>query len=182
MLVVTAVRPVLGRVSALVYDEPATRLQMIGVTGTQGKTTTTRLIESGLTGAGVPAAVIGTVGTRILGEDVGSVLTTPEAPELQRLLRQMVDAGVETCAMEVSSHALVMGRVGGIVFDVGVFLNLGRDHLDFHRDMDDYFEAKATLFDPEHSARGLVTVDDTWGERLVDRARVPVETISATGP
>jgi UDP-N-acetylmuramoyl-L-alanyl-D-glutamate--2,6-diaminopimelate ligase len=181
MLVVPDVREDLGRVSALVYGEPARRLRMIGVTGTQGKTTTTRLLESGLSGAGLPAAVIGTVGTRILGEDVTSALTTPEAPDLQRLFRRMVDAGVEACAMEVSSHALVMGRVGGIVFDVAVFLNLGRDHLDFHADMDDYFEAKATLFDPAHSARGLVTIDDTWGERLVARTRVPVETLSVAG-
>jgi UDP-N-acetylmuramoyl-L-alanyl-D-glutamate--2,6-diaminopimelate ligase len=93
----------------------------------------------------------------------------------------MVDAGVEACAMEVSSHALVMGRVGGVVFDVGVFLNLGRDHLDFHRDMDDYFDAKATLFEPDHSRRGLVSIDDEWGRRLRDRAGVPVETLSATG-
>ena len=171
----------LGRVSALVYAEPAARLRMIGVTGTQGKTTTTRLLESGLTGAGVPAAVVGTVGTRILGEDVSSVLTTPEAPDLHRLLRRMVDAGVEACTMEVSSHALVMGRVGGVVYDVGVFLNLGRDHLDFHRDMDDYFEAKALLFTPEHARRGLVTIDDSWGERLVAGASVPVETLSSTG-
>jgi UDP-N-acetylmuramoyl-L-alanyl-D-glutamate--2,6-diaminopimelate ligase len=180
-LVVPAVRPVLGRVSGLVFGEPATRLRMIGVTGTQGKTTTTRLLESGLSGARVPAAVIGTVGTRILGEDVSSVLTTPEAPDLQRLFRRMVDTGVEACAMEVSSHALVMGRVGGIVFDVGVFLNLGRDHLDFHRDMDDYFEAKAMLFDPDHSRRGLVVVDDAWGKRLAARARVPVETLTTSG-
>ncbi len=180
-LVVPEVRPVLGRVSALVYAEPATRLRMIGVTGTQGKTTTTRLLESGLTGAGVPAAVVGTVGTRILGEDVSSVLTTPEAPELHRLLRRMVDAGVEACTMEVSSHALVMGRVGGVVYDVGVFLNLGRDHLDFHRDMEDYFAAKALLFTPEHARRGLVTIDDSWGERLVAAASVPVETLSSTG-
>jgi UDP-N-acetylmuramoyl-L-alanyl-D-glutamate--2,6-diaminopimelate ligase len=180
-LVVPEVRPVLGRVSALVYDEPATRLRMIGVTGTQGKTTTTRLLESGLAGAGVPAAVVGTVGTRILGEDVDSVLTTPEAPDLHRLLRRMVDAGVEACAMEVSSHALVLGRVGGVVFDVGVFLNLGRDHLDFHHDMDDYFGAKALLLTPEHSRRGLVSVDDAWGKRLVERASVPIETMSRTG-
>jgi UDP-N-acetylmuramoyl-L-alanyl-D-glutamate--2,6-diaminopimelate ligase len=181
VLVVPDVRRVLGRASALVYGEPAAQLRTIGVTGTQGKTTTTRLLESGLTGAGVPAAVIGTVGTRILGEDVSSALTTPEAPDLQRLFRRMVDAGVEACSMEVSSHALVMGRVGGVVYDVAAFLNLGRDHLDFHHDMDDYFEAKAQLFDPEHSVRGLVSVDDAWGERLVDRARVPVQTISATG-
>jgi UDP-N-acetylmuramoyl-L-alanyl-D-glutamate--2,6-diaminopimelate ligase len=175
-LVVPEVRAVLGRVSAVVYGEPAKSLRMIGVTGTQGKTTTTRLMESGLTGSGVPAAVIGTVGTRILGEDVPSVLTTPEAPDLHRLLRRMVDAGVEACAMEVSSHALVLGRVGGVVFDLGVFLNLGRDHLDFHRDMDDYFEAKARLLDPDHSRRGLVLVDDGWGERMAGRAQVPVQT------
>ncbi len=180
-LVVPEVRPVLGRLAALVYDEPATRLRMIGVTGTQGKTTTTRLLESGLSGAGVPAAVIGTTGTRMLGEDVATVLTTPEAPDLQRLLRRMVDRGVEACAMEVSSHALVMGRVGGLVFDVAVFLNLGRDHLDFHRDMDDYFDAKARLFEPEHARRGLVNVDDDWGRRLVGRAGIPVETLSVNG-
>ncbi|MFZ2015923.1 MAG: UDP-N-acetylmuramoyl-L-alanyl-D-glutamate--2,6-diaminopimelate ligase, partial [Nocardioides sp.] len=160
---------------------PAERLRMIGVTGTQGKTTTTRLLESGLTGAGVPAAVIGTVGTRILGEDVASALTTPEAPDLHRLLRRMVDAGVEACAMEVSSHALVMGRVDGIVFDVAVFLNLGRDHLDFHRDMDDYFEAKASLFTAERARRGLVNIHDEWGQRLCATTAIPVETMSAEG-
>jgi len=181
MLVVPEVRPVLGRVAALVYDEPATRLRMVGVTGTQGKTTTTRLLEGGLSGAGVPAAVIGTVGTRMLGEDVVSALTTPEAPDLQRLFRQMLERGVEACAMEVSSHALVMGRVGGFAFDVAVFLNLGRDHLDFHRDMDDYFDAKASLFRPEHARRGLVNVDDDWGRRLVERAGVPVRTMSSSG-
>jgi UDP-N-acetylmuramoyl-L-alanyl-D-glutamate--2,6-diaminopimelate ligase len=180
-LVVPEMRAVLGRLSALVYDDPATRLRMVGVTGTQGKTTTTRLLESGLSGAGVPAAVIGTVGTRMLGEDVASALTTPEAPDLQRLLRQMVDRGVEACAMEVSSHALVMGRVGGFAFDVAVFLNLGRDHLDFHRDMGDYFEAKASLFTAEHARRGLVNVDDAWGRRLVERTEIPVETLSALG-
>ncbi len=181
MLVVPEVRPVLGRLAALVYAEPATGLRTIGVTGTQGKTTTTRLLEGGLSGAGVPAAVIGTVGTRMLGEDVVSALTTPEAPDLQRLFRQMLERGVEACAMEVSSHALVMGRVNGFAFDVAVFLNLGRDHLDFHRDMDDYFDAKASLFCSEHAGRGLVNIDDEWGRRLVERAEVPVETLSTTG-
>jgi UDP-N-acetylmuramoyl-L-alanyl-D-glutamate--2,6-diaminopimelate ligase len=180
-LVVPQVRPVLGRVAAVVFGEPATSLRMIGVTGTQGKTTTTRLIESGLSGAGVQAAVIGTVGTRMLGEDVASVLTTPEAPELHHLLRVMVDRGVEACAMEVSSHALVMGRVEGVVFDVAVFLNLGRDHLDFHPTMDDYFAAKAMLFDPAHSRCGLVNVDDPYGRRLLDLTGVPVQTFSPSG-
>jgi UDP-N-acetylmuramoyl-L-alanyl-D-glutamate--2,6-diaminopimelate ligase len=181
MLVVPDVRPVLGRLAATVYDEPATRLRMIGVTGTQGKTTTTRLLEGGLSGAGVPAAVIGTVGTRMLGEDVATALTTPEAPDLQRLFRQMVERGVQACAMEVSSHALVMHRVDGFAFDVAVFLNLGRDHLDFHRDMDDYFDAKASLFRAEHARQGLVNVDDDWGRRLVERAEVPVGTMSSSG-
>jgi UDP-N-acetylmuramoyl-L-alanyl-D-glutamate--2,6-diaminopimelate ligase len=180
-LVVPEVRPALGRVSALVYGAPAEQLGMIGVTGTQGKTTTTRLIESGLSGAGVPAAVVGTVGTRILGEDVSSALTTPEAPDLHRLLRRMVDAGVRACAMEVSSHALVLGRVGGVVFDVAAFLNLGRDHLDFHRDMEDYFHAKATLFTREHARLGLVSIDDEWGRRLVEESEIPVRTMSANG-
>jgi UDP-N-acetylmuramoyl-L-alanyl-D-glutamate--2,6-diaminopimelate ligase len=177
-VVVAAVRPVLGRIAALVYGEPARDLRMVGVTGTQGKTTTTRLLETGLTDAGIPSGVVGTVGTRMLGEDVASALTTPEAPDLQRLFRRMADRGVEACAMEVSSHALVMGRVGGFVFDVAVFLNLGRDHLDFHRDMDDYFAAKASLFQTDHARRGLVNVDDDWGLRLVRQSGVPVQTLS----
>ena len=181
VVVVPEIRPVLGRASALVYGEPAARLRMIGVTGTQGKTTTTRLLEGGLSGAGVPAAVIGTVGTRILGEDVASALTTPEAPDLHRLLRRMVDSGVEACAMEVSSHALVMGRVDGIVFDVAVFLNLGRDHLDFHADMEHYYSAKASLFTARRARRGLVNVHDEWGRRLASSAAIPVETLSASG-
>jgi UDP-N-acetylmuramoyl-L-alanyl-D-glutamate--2,6-diaminopimelate ligase len=180
-LVVPRPRHVLGSVAAEVYGRPAERLRMIGVTGTQGKTTTTRLLESGLSGAGFPAAVVGTVGTRILGEDVASALTTPEAPDLHRLLRRMADAGVEACAMEVSSHALVMGRVDGIVFDVAVFLNLGRDHLDFHPTMEDYFAAKASLFTPERARLGLVNVDDEWGRRLATEVVVPVRTLSAGG-
>jgi UDP-N-acetylmuramoyl-L-alanyl-D-glutamate--2,6-diaminopimelate ligase len=179
MLVRPEVRSVLGRVSSLVYGEPATQLRMIGVTGTQGKTTTTRLLESGLSGAGVPSAVIGTLGTTILGEEISTSLTTPEAPDLHRLLRRMVDAGVEACAMEVSSHALVLGRVDAVVYDVAVFLNLGRDHLDFHPTMEDYFAAKASLFTPGRARRGLVNVDDEWIRgRLAGSAEIPVDTFS----
>ena len=93
--------------------------------------------------------MIGTVGTRIAGQDVKTALTTPEAPDLHALFAVMVEQGVTACAMEVSSHALVMGRVAGVVFDVAAFLNLGRDHLDFHTDVEDYFAAKASLFTPE---------------------------------
>ena len=153
------------------YGEPATALRLIGVTGTQGKTTTTRLAEGGLQQAGVPAAVIGTVGTRVAGADVKTALTTPEAPDLHGLFAVMRERGVAACAMEVSSHALVMGRVDGVVFDVAVFTNLGRDHLDFHADVEDYFAAKASLFTPERARLGLVNVDDEHGRRLVERGQ-----------
>jgi len=119
LLVVERPRAVLGRLAARVYGDPATGLRMIGVTGTQGKTTTTRLAEGGLQQAGVPAAVIGTVGTRVAGEDLKTALTTPEAPDLHGLFAMMRERHVAACAMEVSSHALVMGRVGGFTFDVG---------------------------------------------------------------
>ncbi|GAB7003750.1 UDP-N-acetylmuramoyl-L-alanyl-D-glutamate--2,6-diaminopimelate ligase [Nocardioides sp. AN3] len=171
----------LGRLAARVYGDPATALHMVGVTGTQGKTTTTRLLEGGLQRAGVRAGVIGTVGTRIAGEDVKTSLTTPEAPDLHALFARMREEEVTACAMEVSSHALVLGRVDGVVFDVAVFLNLGRDHLDFHRDMADYYAAKASLFTPERAARGLVNVDDEHGRRLAAEAVIPLRTFSTTG-
>ena len=147
-VVVAEPRRVLGRLAARIYGDPAAGLRVIGVTGTQGKTTTTRLLEQGLTASGLTSAVIGTVGTRIAGEDVKTELTTPEAPDLHGLFAVMAERGVDTCAMEVSSHALVLGRVDGVVFDVATFLNLGRDHLDFHADVDDYFAAKAEPLHP----------------------------------
>jgi UDP-N-acetylmuramoyl-L-alanyl-D-glutamate--2,6-diaminopimelate ligase len=180
-VVVDRLRALLGPLSAHVYGDPATSLTMIGVTGTQGKTTTTRLAESGLQAAGVRAAAVGTVGTRIDGVDVPTTLTTPEAPDLHALFAVMVEREVRACAMEVSSHALVMGRVDGVVFDVATFLNLGRDHLDFHTDLEDYFSAKASLFTPERARRGLVNLDDAHGRRLLDQATIPLRTFSATG-
>ncbi|WP_425576910.1 UDP-N-acetylmuramoyl-L-alanyl-D-glutamate--2,6-diaminopimelate ligase [Nocardioides conyzicola] len=181
LVVVDHPRAVLGRLAARVYGDPAAGMRMIGVTGTQGKTTTTRLAESGLELAGIRAAVIGTVGTRVGGVDVKTSLTTPEAPDLHGLFAMMRERDVEVCAMEVSSHALVMGRVDGVVFDVAVFLNLGRDHLDFHRDVDDYFDAKASLFTPERARLGLVNVDDEHGRLLLERATVPLRTFSSEG-
>lgn len=180
-IVVADPRQVLGRLAAHLYDDPARSLRTIGVTGTQGKTTTTRVLEQGLTAAGVPSAVIGTVGTRIAGEDVKTQLTTPEAPDLHGLFAVMRERGVDTCAMEVSSHALVRGRVDGVVFDVATFLNLGRDHLDFHADLDDYFAAKASLFTPERARVGLTNVDDEHGRRLLDVATIEMSTYSARG-
>lgn len=182
VLVVDDPRTVLGDVAALVYGRAADALRTIGVTGTQGKTTVTRLLDGGLLASGVRSAVVGTVGTRIAGEEVKTALTTPEAPDLHGLFARMRELDVTACAMEVSSHALVMGRVDGVRFDVAVFTNLGRDHLDFHADVEDYFAAKASLFTPEHAALGLVCVDDEHGRRLVDEASIPVRTYGLTGP
>ncbi|HEV2798386.1 MAG TPA: Mur ligase family protein, partial [Nocardioides sp.] len=181
VLVVPEPRRVLGMRAATVYGDPAASLRGIGVTGTQGKTTTTRLLEQGLTASGVTSAVVGTVGTRIAGQDVKTELTTPESPDLHGLFAVMTEHGVDTCAMEVSSHALVLGRVDGVVFDVATFLNLGRDHLDFHRDVDDYFAAKASLFTPERATVGLTNVDDEFGRRLLDVATIPMSTYSSAG-
>ncbi|MGB0098794.1 MAG: UDP-N-acetylmuramoyl-L-alanyl-D-glutamate--2,6-diaminopimelate ligase [Nocardioides sp.] len=181
VLVVPQPRAVLGRLAAHVYGDPAAAMRMIGVTGTQGKTTTTRLLEGGLERAGVPGAVIGTVGTRVGGEDVRTTLTTPEAPDLHGLFAMMLERGVRACAMEVSSHALVMGRVDGVRFDVAVFLNLGRDHLDFHDDVEDYFQAKASLFTPERARVALVNLDDAHGRRLAATVTIPVRTFSVAG-
>lgn len=176
-------RGVLGEVAAAVYGRPSEQLRVIGVTGTSGKTTTTYLVEAGLRAAGRVAGLIGTVGVRIDGREQRGGLTTPEAPELQALLGAMVEQGVDTVVMEVSSHALTLGRVDGVSFAVGGFTNLSRDHLDFHPTMDDYFDAKARLFDPAsptHAAQSVICVDDEWGRAMAARADRPV-TVSATG-
>ncbi len=180
-ILVSQPRAVLGELSAFIYGRPADRLTLIGVTGTQGKTTTSRLAEGGLLGAGIPASVIGTVGTRLNGHDLATTLTTPEAPDLQALFARMCEDRATACVMEVSSHALVMGRVDGVRFDVAVFTNLGRDHLDFHRDVEDYYQAKAALFTPERARVGLVNLDDPHGRRLAEEATIPVRTFSTQG-
>ncbi|HEY2042476.1 MAG TPA: UDP-N-acetylmuramoyl-L-alanyl-D-glutamate--2,6-diaminopimelate ligase [Jatrophihabitans sp.] len=170
-------RQVLGRLSATVYGDPSRRLPVIGVTGTSGKTTTTFLVRAGLEAAGRRSGLIGTVGVFLGEESTKTPFTTPEAPQLQSLLAVMVERGLDCVAMEVSSHSLRMGRVDGIEFAVGAFTNLSQDHLDFHSDMEDYFAAKAMLFDGR-SAREIVVIDDEWGRRLVGPGTV---TVSATG-
>ncbi|MCO1655888.1 UDP-N-acetylmuramoyl-L-alanyl-D-glutamate--2,6-diaminopimelate ligase [Pseudonocardia sp. S2-4] len=172
-------RAVVGAVAALVYGDPTARLSVLGVTGTSGKTTVAHLLEAGLVAAGRRTGLLGTVGTRIGGERLPSAFTTPEAPDLQALFAVMEEAGVSDVAMEVSSHALALGRVAGTRFAVAAFTNLSQDHLDFHRDMDDYFEAKARLFDGR-ARHGVVCVDDEWGERLA--ARHPEAVTVTTGP
>jgi UDP-N-acetylmuramoyl-L-alanyl-D-glutamate--2,6-diaminopimelate ligase len=168
-------RGVLGAASALVYGNPSQRLNVLGVTGTSGKTTTTYLLESALRAAGFTTGLVGTVETRIAGERLDSAFTTPEAPDLQALLAVMVENGVTYVPMEVSSHALALHRVAGTQFAVGAFTNLSQDHLDFHRDMEDYFQAKAMLFDGR-SKREVVCVDTEWGARLAGPSTVTVAT------
>jgi UDP-N-acetylmuramoyl-L-alanyl-D-glutamate--2,6-diaminopimelate ligase len=181
VLVVESPRRLLGGLAADLYGRPAEALRMIAVTGTQGKTTTTRLADQAFEAAGVVAAVIGTVGTRVAGEEIKTSLTTPEAPDLHGLFAMMRERSVNACLMEVSSHALVMGRVDGVVFDVAVFTNLGRDHLDFHADVEDYYAAKAGLFTHRRARLGLVNLDDAYGRRLLDEASIPLRTFSALG-
>ena len=146
-LIVPDPRAVLGQVASAVYGHPSRRLTIIGLTGTAGKTSTAYLVESGLRAAGHTTGLIGTVETRFGDLVIDSVRTTPEASDLHALFAVGLEHGVSVVVMEVSSHALALGRVGGTHFAVGGYTNFGSDHLDFHRDADDYFAAKALLFD-----------------------------------
>nr|WP_146825633.1 UDP-N-acetylmuramoyl-L-alanyl-D-glutamate--2,6-diaminopimelate ligase [Aeromicrobium flavum] len=178
-VVVDRPRARLAEFAADFYGRPSDRFTTIGVTGTQGKTTTTYLAEAALGES--RAAVIGTIGTRITGRPAASSLTTPEAPALQALFAVMAEEQVAACAMEVSSHAIVQGRVDGFVLDAAVFLNLGRDHLDFHHDVESYFAAKAELFTPAHARRAVINLDDEHGRRLTGLTSLPVTTFSTEG-
>jgi UDP-N-acetylmuramoyl-L-alanyl-D-glutamate--2,6-diaminopimelate ligase len=183
-LLVPEVRPALGPIGAALYGSPAEAMTMIGVTGTNGKTTTSFLMEGGLRAAGLRTGVIGTTGTRIGDLAVKTARTTPEAPDLQALLAAMRAHAVQAVAMEVSSHALAYGRTAGIRYRVAAFTNLTQDHLDFHADFEDYFEAKAKLFTPAYTQLAVVNVDDAYGRRIAERARgleLPTWTISPSG-
>ncbi len=183
VLLVDDVRAVLGAVAAEIHGHPSERLTVLGITGTSGKTTTSYLLEQGLMAAGLKVGLIGTTGTRIDGRPVPTDLTTPEATTLQSLFVRMLAEGVTHVVMEVSSHALELGRVAGTRFDVAGFTNLSQDHLDFHPTMEEYFEAKARFFDPSSplvAERTVVCVDDEWGRRMADRAADPL-TVATRG-
>lgn len=169
-VVVPSVRTAIGPIAAAVEGWPSHDVTCVGVTGTNGKTTTTYLLESIGEAAGRTVGVIGTTGARIAGAPVALAHTTPEAPELQELLTRMRDEGVGMVAMEVSSHALAQHRVDGTQFAVVAFTNLSHDHLDFHGSIDDYFEAKARLFTPEFAPAAAIGVDDVRGPDLAARA------------
>ena len=181
VFVVADPRGRLGEVASWVYGDPSARLSLIGVTGTSGKTSTTYLIESGLRMSGQLTGLIGGVETRVGAVVEPSRLTTPEATDLQALLGLMAEQNVTAAAMEVSSHALAFGRVAGTTFEVAVFTNLSQDHLDFHRDMDDYFAAKAQLFTRRYARSAVINLDDPRGRQLADQATIPVTTFSPGG-
>ncbi|MFI1352206.1 UDP-N-acetylmuramoyl-L-alanyl-D-glutamate--2,6-diaminopimelate ligase [Streptomyces sp. NPDC020898] len=180
VLVADDPRARMGELAATIYGRPGRDLLQIGITGTSGKTTTAYLVEGGLK-TDRATGLIGTVEMRIGDERIKSERTTPEATDLQALFAVMRERGVEAVAMEVSSHALVLGRVDGCVFDIAVFNNLSPEHMEFHSDMEDYFQAKARLFTPERSKLGVVNLDDAYGRRLAREAAVPVVTFSAEG-
>jgi UDP-N-acetylmuramoyl-L-alanyl-D-glutamate--2,6-diaminopimelate ligase len=164
---VGSVREAMGPMSAAFFGRPADTMTVIGVTGTNGKTTTTYLLESVFREAGLVPGVVGTTGVRIDGRPIPFPRTTPEAPDLHGLLVRMRERGVRAVAMEVSSHGLDQHRIDGILFACAVFTNLSQDHLDYHSSMEEYFEAKARLFTPEMTRRAVVNADSVEGRRLV---------------
>jgi UDP-N-acetylmuramoyl-L-alanyl-D-glutamate--2,6-diaminopimelate ligase len=180
VLVVADVRGALGPVAAFIYGNPSRDLTVVGVTGTSGKTTTTYFIRAGLAAAGINSGLIGTVATMIGDEAIKTGFTTPEAPDVQALLALMRERDVQVVAAEVSSHALEFGRAEGVEFAVGAFTNLSQDHLDLHGSMEEYFAAKARLFDGR-SRKQVIVVDDEWGRRLAEQIGEDAITISTDG-
>lgn len=167
---------VCAAIAATFYGHPAQQLQTVGVTGTNGKTTTTHLIEYFLTQAQQPTALLGTLYSRWPGHQQTAIHTTPFPIDLQRELAAATAAGSGFAVMEVSSHALAQKRVWGCTFEAAVFTNLTQDHLDYHRDLDDYFEAKALLFSPDYlRGRAIINQTDLYGRRLIQR--LPAERV-----
>ena len=172
-------RRALALASAIYCDEPSKKMRVIGVTGTNGKTTTTYLLQAILNRMGRTVGIIGTIENRIGDKILPSERTTPESKELQELLAQMYEAGVTDVVMEVSSHSLDLHRVDGISFDVGIFTNLTQDHLDYHKTMENYMMAKALLF--QRSKHSIINIDDPAGEKMAAMATGDVLTFSFHG-
>jgi UDP-N-acetylmuramoyl-L-alanyl-D-glutamate--2,6-diaminopimelate ligase len=174
---VPSVRAAMGPAASVVHGQPSHELTVVGTTGTNGKTTTSYLLEGAFAAAGLGTGVIGTVETRIHGGRLPGERTTPEGTDLQRLLRTMATRGVDAVAMEVSSHGLDLRRVDGTRFEVAVYTNLSQDHLDWHGSMEAYLAAKARLFTPALARQGVVNLDGPWARRLLELAEVPVVTL-----
>jgi UDP-N-acetylmuramoyl-L-alanyl-D-glutamate--2,6-diaminopimelate ligase len=161
------VRKALALASKNFFGDPSSKLKVVGVTGTNGKTTSSYLIHGILEQAGIRSGLIGTVQYLVGGEIISAARTTPESPDLLGLMDTMVQSGCGACIMEVSSHALALERVTGVKLEVAVFMNLTRDHLDFHNDMEEYFRTKATLFEAGEVNHKVVNRDDPFGMRLI---------------
>ncbi|MBD1541655.1 UDP-N-acetylmuramoyl-L-alanyl-D-glutamate--2,6-diaminopimelate ligase [Arthrobacter sp. IA7] len=185
VLVVAEPRSVVGRLSRLIYRSQAADLpgpSMFGVTGTNGKTTTTYFINALLQAMGKKTGLIGTIEILAGGDPIPSLLTTPESTDVHALLALMRERGLDAASMEVSSHAVSFRRVDGVVFDVVGFTNLTQDHLDLHGTMEEYYRTKAELFTAERARAAVVTVDDEWGRRLAARTELPVTTLATLQP
>ncbi len=184
-VVVDDVRHAMALASSAVFGHPSARVPTVGITGTNGKTTTTYLVEGALRGQGVVAGVVGTINARVGAREWPAALTTPEAPDLHRLAAEMVEGGAAALLMEVSSHGIELRRTRGIRYRVVAFTNLTQDHLDFHGDMERYGAAKLRLFTEElawsDSPVAVVNIDDAFGARVADAARCPVSRVSAEG-
>ena len=167
----------LGEISAFVFGNPSDSLKVFGITGTNGKTTSAWLMRAGLEKCGIPTSLLGTAGISIAGVNLPSARTTPEAPELQALLALALEKGSKAVSMEVSSHALDLERVNGTKFACTGFTNLSQDHLDFHKNMESYFESKAKLFTKEFSSKSVITDLDSWGKKLINEVQIPFVTL-----
>lgn len=176
-LQVLDVREAMAQMASSFYGHPSMKLKTIGITGTKGKTTTSYLLEHILKTAGFQPGVVGTIEYRWKDKKITAERTTPEAPDIQRILKEMVDDGVTHCIMEVSSHSLDLKRVYRIGFDLAIFTNLSGEHLDYHENMEKYFEAKKKLFFLNHKRQAsIVNMDDPWGEKLI--SELPMKTIT----
>lgn len=178
VLVADDARAAMGEASAVIYGDPSRDLVFVGITGTNGKTTTSYFIDNALAQVHSRRGLMGTVELRIADEAIESPRTTVESPVLHALLGRMRAEGVTAAVTEVSSHAAALERISGVDFTVAVFTNLQWDHLDFHGTMEEYLKAKAKLFAPERARRGVINVDDKWGRQLAREVKIPVETVS----
>ena len=171
-------REIVGSISAWLYGNPFKSLKAIGITGTNGKTTTANLVKQIWQLNSIKSGLIGTLGVEIADEKLESTRTTPEADDLQAIAAAMVEQGCKNLAMEVSSHAIDQGRIKGAKYEVVAFSNLTQDHLDYHLSMENYFQAKANLFTTEYAKAAVINIDDSYGKKLSKQVKIPVVTVS----
>ncbi|MGI9195053.1 MAG: UDP-N-acetylmuramoyl-L-alanyl-D-glutamate--2,6-diaminopimelate ligase, partial [Candidatus Nanopelagicus sp.] len=171
-------RELVGAISAWLYGHPFERMSAIGITGTNGKTTTANLVKQIWELNSIKSGLIGTLGIEIGNEKLESARTTPEADDLQAIAAAMVEHGCKNLAMEVSSHAIDQGRIKGAKYEVVAFSNLTQDHLDYHLNMENYFQAKANLFTTEYAKVAVINIDDSYGKKLIQQVQIPFVTVS----